>query len=189
MRGGGSKEQAGKIPLVPFFFVRHGETDWNRQGLLQGSRDVPLNETGLAQAHDAARALAEIELGTIVASPLSRARQTAEIVAAVHGLDIVVEPKLVETSWGIWEGTPHAELLARWYAGETPEGAESFSNFCARIAVGIAAALTHPAPVLIVAHGGSFAALRAVLTLGPGAIIANAVPVQVAPGPWRVVGV
>lgn len=183
------RNKPGNIPLVPFFFLRHGETDWNRQGLLQGSRDIPLNDTGLAQAQSAAAALRHIEIATIVASPLVRARRTAEIVAASRGLDIVFEPALAETHWGAREGTPEDGLLPKWYAGETPAGAEPFAEFCVRIANAVARALTNPAPMLIVAHGGSFSALRETLGLPRAATLANAVPVQLVPGPWRVAGV
>ena len=68
------------IAQVPFWYLRHGETDWNRQGLSQGSIDIPLNELGLAQAREAAVRLRNRGITSIVASPLSRARVTAEIV-------------------------------------------------------------------------------------------------------------
>ena len=186
MHDADQRNKPGNIPLVPFFFLRHGETDWNRQGLLQGSRDIPLNDTGLAQAHAAAAALRHVEIATIVASPLARARRTAEIVAASRGLEIAFEPTLAETHWGAREGTPENGLLPKWYAGETPTGAEPFAEFCVRIANAVAHALAHQAPVLIVAHGGSFAALRETLGLPRAATLANAVPVQLVPGPWRV---
>ena len=69
--GGG----AGAIPPAPFFFLRHGETDWNRERRLQGNIDVPLNATGLAQAEAAAKRLVGAGVATIVASPLARARR------------------------------------------------------------------------------------------------------------------
>jgi probable phosphoglycerate mutase len=186
VRDADQRNKPGEIPLVPFFFLRHGETDWNRRGLLQGSRDIPLNETGLAQAHAAVDALRSVEIAAIVASPLLRARRTAEIVAAARGLDIAFEPALAETHWGAREGTPEGGLLREWYEGDTPAGAEPFREFCTRIAGAVARALAHQAPVLIVAHGGSFAALRETLGLPRAATLANAVPVQLVPGPWRI---
>ncbi|MCZ8310600.1 MAG: histidine phosphatase family protein [Magnetospirillum sp.] len=188
MYGTDQRNKPGNISLVPFFFLRHGETDWNRQGLLQGSRDIPLNDTGLAQAQSAASALRNVEIATIVASPLLRARRTAEIVAASRGLEIVYELGLAETHWGAREGTAEDGLLPKWYAGETPVGAEPFAEFCVRIANAVARALAYPAPLLIVAHGGSFAALRETLGLPHAATLANAVPVQLLPEPWRVAG-
>ena len=67
---------------VPFWFLRHGETDWNAQGLSQGNVDIPLNPTGYAQARSAAERLRRRGIATIVTSPLARARVTAEIVIA-----------------------------------------------------------------------------------------------------------
>lgn len=173
------------IPPVPFFYLRHGETEWNRRRLLQGSADVPLNETGLAQAEAAADAMAAMRFGTIVASPLSRARVTAETIAARLGLGVSIEPGLAEGSWGPAEGQPYEDKLERWYAGETLPGAESFSDFTRRIAAAVARVLENPGPVLIVAHGGSFSALRKCLDLPPGATIPNAVPIRLNPNPWR----
>ena len=64
---------------TPFWFLRHGETDWNAQGLSQGNVDIPLNATGIAQAHAAAPLLRNRGISHIVASPLSRAHDTAKI--------------------------------------------------------------------------------------------------------------
>lgn len=68
-------------PARSFCGLRHGATDWNRQGLFQGRTDNPLNADGLAQAHEAADMLRGIGIGRIVASPLVRAARTAEIIA------------------------------------------------------------------------------------------------------------
>src|SRR5258708_29195327 len=87
------------IAHVPFWYLRHGETDWNRQGLSQGNIDIPLNELGLAQAREAAQKLRNRGITSIVASPLSRPRVTAEIVAEALGLDVMIERDLREVSW------------------------------------------------------------------------------------------
>lgn len=85
--------------------IRHGETDWNARMLLQGSADIPLNERGVEQAHDAARLLRGQPWSRVVTSPLSRARETGEIIAAALGLDApTVVPDLVERSFGNLEG-------------------------------------------------------------------------------------
>jgi probable phosphoglycerate mutase len=176
--GGG----AGKIPAAPFFFLRHGETDWNREHRLQGNIDVPLNATGLAQAEAAAARFAGAGVVSIVASPLSRARRTAEIAAAAIGLPVEFEPDLAECRLGVREGTPDDGFLDRWRAGrESPEGGESFAAFCARAQAGIVRALARPGPVLIVAHGGVFAALRAGIGLAPTTHVGNAVPLRIEP--------
>ncbi len=71
-----------------FWFLRHGETDWNAQGLSQGNIDIPLNATGIAQAHAAAPLLRERGIASIVASPLSRAHDTAKVAAGLLGLPV-----------------------------------------------------------------------------------------------------
>src|ERR1700685_1349727 len=86
---------------VPFWFLRHGETDWNAQGLSQGNVDVPLNPTGLAQAHAAAEARRWRGITTIVAPPRSRALVTAEIVAKVLGRPVQVDEALREVRFGV----------------------------------------------------------------------------------------
>ncbi|MDJ1372030.1 histidine phosphatase family protein [Gulosibacter molinativorax] len=85
--------------------IRHGETDWNAQMKLQGTTDIPLNERGVEQAEDAARLLRGSDWTRIVASPLGRARHTAEIIAAALGLEPpILIPELVERSFGVLEG-------------------------------------------------------------------------------------
>ncbi|MBI1244700.1 MAG: histidine phosphatase family protein [Alphaproteobacteria bacterium] len=176
--GGG----AGSIPAAPFFFLRHGETDWNRERRLQGNIDVPLNETGIAQAHDAAARLIGAGVAGIVASPLARARRTAEIAAEAIGLPVEFEADLAECRLGTREGTPEAGFLERWHAGlESPEGGESFAEFCVRVRVGLTRALARPAPVLVVAHGGVFAALRVMIGQAPTSKLRNAVPLRIEP--------
>jgi probable phosphoglycerate mutase len=179
---------AGAIPPVPFYFLRHGETDWNREHRLQGNIDVPLNATGLAQAQAAAALLAGLPIATIVASPLSRARRTAEIAAEALGLPVELDPDLAEVALGVREGTPEDGLLGRWQLGETPEGAETYVDFCRRVQAGVRRALTRPGPVLVVAHGGVFSALRRAFGHAPSAQIANAIPVYLLPhdGRWSI---
>ena len=84
------------LARVPFWFLRHGETDWNARNLSQGNIDIPLNPTGLAQARSAAELLRNRGVDTIVTSPLSRARVTAEIAAEALGCLVVVEDGLRE---------------------------------------------------------------------------------------------
>jgi broad specificity phosphatase PhoE len=98
--------------------VRHGQTEYNREGRWQGSgADVPLNDVGLAEAERVAAALAERFGGRVAAiytSDLERARGTARILAARFGLEAIDEPALRELSHGRWEGLTHAEVLERW---------------------------------------------------------------------------
>ena len=74
-----------------FWFLRHGETDWNAEGLSQGHTDIPLNAVGISQAQRAALALVDRGIVTIIASPLSRALRTAEIVAEALALPVAAQ--------------------------------------------------------------------------------------------------
>lgn len=89
---------------MTFYVLRHGQTDWNVQMRLQGSTDIPLNETGRAQAHVAAKILAAEGLTRIIASPLSRALETARIVGAASGLEPEIDGRLIERNFGMFEG-------------------------------------------------------------------------------------
>ena len=173
------------MPARAFWFLRHGETDWNAAGRSQGRTDVPLNPTGRAQAAAAAQALYGRGISSIVSSPLSRAMDTALAVVAVLGLPVTTVPELQEASFGVQEGTAMGgPWFDGWIAGlSTPEGAESFAALRARAAAGLRAALAHTAPVLVVAHGGLFRALRAEMGLEITARTPNAAPIFCDPGP------
>lgn len=110
---------------------RHGQTDYNSQQRIQGHADIPLNETGVAQAEFVAPRLAALEPDRIVSSPLQRAQATARALAAHCGLEVETEPGLAERSFGQWEGLTRQEIKAgwpepyrRWRAGEEPQGVE-----------------------------------------------------------------
>lgn len=141
-----------------FYFVRHGQTDANLAELAAGSGwDIELNETGLAQA----LALAESEalracrgVKTICASPLARARQTAETINKVLQAQIVIIDDLKEWHLGEWERRSWNELPNIYHPNSDPPGGETQNEFSARVEGAFAFALTHPGPVLIVAHGG-----------------------------------
>lgn len=92
------------LPSRSFLCLRHGLTDWNKQGRFQGLTDIPLNEDGLAQAHAAAKRLAGVAVGAIVASPLRRAVQTADIVAAALSRDVTIDAGIIECDFGSLEG-------------------------------------------------------------------------------------
>jgi probable phosphoglycerate mutase len=175
------------LPGPAFWFLRHGETAWNAQGLSQGNVDIPLNETGIAQAHAAAALLRGRGIVSIVSSPLSRARDTANTVAAMLGLEVILQDDLREVSFGVHEATPMADhWFGEWVEGiATPEGAESFADLRTRARGAIAKAIAHPAPVLVVAHGALFRALRAEMGLPANVRTPNAMPFFCEPGtPW-----
>ena len=94
--------------------VRHAETDWNREHRFQGWSDTPLSETGRAQAEAAARLLARESLAAVWASPLRRARETAEAIARPHGLPVRIHAGLSEIRFGAWEGLTGDEVRARF---------------------------------------------------------------------------
>ncbi len=148
--------------------------------------DVPLNPTGFAQARAAADLLRHRGIASLVASPLSRTRVTAEIVAAALGLTIEFDDGLREAAFGVQEGQTLGAWFADWAAGHlTPEGGESFAALRTRAVAAVNRALGQPAPVLVVAHGGVFRALRAEMGLASTQRTQNGVPIFCAPGsPW-----
>jgi probable phosphoglycerate mutase len=167
-----------------FWFLRHGETDWNAQGLSQGRTDIPLNRVGVMQAERAAAALATSRIATIVASPLARARRTAEIVAARIGLPVALDPDLAEVNFGEQEGQPMGDWYDDWIEGRyTPADGEAFAELLDRAVRAVNRALEAPAPVLVVAHGALFRALRLALGHEPNVRTPNALPLFITPPP------
>jgi probable phosphoglycerate mutase len=160
------------------YFIRHGETDWNAEGRYQGSRDIPINARGRGQADLNGRLLAELlrragrsaaDFGWY-ASPLGRTRETMERVRAGLGQPlpaVTLDPRLIEISFGIYEGRLHSELASgeMAIAGERdasfwhfrPAEGESYDDVSARIRA-FGTALTGPS--IIVSHGGILRVLR-----------------------------
>lgn len=150
--------------------IRHGETAWNAERRLQGHLDIALNREGERQAAALASALAGERIDLVVASDLLRARQTAEAVAAAHGLPVALDRGLRERCYGGFEGLLYSEIAERfpaafaaWQARNVdavlPAGAnrgETFRQFHARVTGAILRwAAQHPGKTLaLVAHGG-----------------------------------
>lgn len=171
-----------RLTEVSFWFLRHGETDWNARGWSQGNVDIPLNENGLAQARAASVLLRNRGITSIVASPLSRARVTAEIVAAELGLDVALDDDLREVRFGVQEGKPMTEWFANWVEGTwTPEGGEPFGELRTRAVAGINRSVVRPPVVLVVAHGALFRALRSAMGIEPNMRTRNAAPIWCEP--------
>ena len=172
---------------TPFWFLRHGETDWNARGLSQGNIDIPLNTVGRAQAERAAVALATTQgtpraIATIVSSPLGRARDTAMAVAAKLGLEVEVDDDLHEVSFGVQEGQEMGGWFDDWVEGRfTPEGAESFAQLRERTVAVLDRCLAKPGPVLVVAHGALWRAFRQAAGLPANVRTPNALPLWVTP--------
>jgi broad specificity phosphatase PhoE len=160
------------MPVIPprrFYFLRHGQTDWNREGRYQGTSDIPLNATGIEQARAAAQCLALVTIDRIVASPLIRALKTAEIVADQRGLSIHTERGLVERNFGSFEGLiirdvklRHGVPLDQPSASILPADADPWNEIYERVPPIIGRWLgTFPSETLLfVAHGGVFDALH-----------------------------
>lgn len=170
--------QEATLAPIPFWFLRHGETDWNAQGISQGNVDIPLNATGVAQARTAAQKLKGRGIATIVASPLSRAKVTAEFVGESLGLPVAIDADLREVGFGVQEGQPMSNWFADWISGAfTPEGAETFAALRARAVAAANRATVQPPAVLLVAHGALFRSLRAAMGIEPVMRTQNAVPI------------
>jgi broad specificity phosphatase PhoE len=170
---------AGLAPQVErFYFLRHGETDHNRQNIVQGWTDVPLNALGEAQARQSAHILRDLPITGIISSPLKRAHRTAQLVAEVTGHKLLAtHPDLRERCFGSYENKPSGQIA--WTLHD--EISENYITFSERIVRGLNASLTEGVP-LIVAHGGTRRVLLYALGLDlVGAAMGNAVPLEF----WR----
>lgn len=162
------------------YLLRHGETEWNRQGRLQGHGDSPLTDRGYDQARAMGRALRDvvedIEDFSLVSSPLGRTLETARCIAEVIGRDpaaIVPEPRLKEHGFGAWEGEIYRELAARfpaqWRAREADRwnyrvpGGESGALLAARVGAWLREQ-PESTRLIVVSHGFAGRVLRGLYT-------------------------
>jgi uncharacterized phosphatase len=155
--------------MTLLYLVRHGETDWNLQRRIQGSTDIPLNQTGRLQARSTGRLLARRSWDAIISSPLSRAAETAAIIADELGLPAPqIVDDIVERAYGEAEGLDDIEL-ARRFPGTTPvAGRESRQEVSARVTPALLEiGENRPGQhVIITTHGG---VIRTVLeAVAPG---------------------
>ncbi len=172
-----------------FYFMRHGETQWNRDKLTQGQFDSQLNATGRAQAVRAAEILKDKPIARIVASPLSRARHTAQAVAARHDVEIIFDDGLMECHLGDRQGEPHGDWLHDYWLGEyAPPNGETFHQFSERVWGAMQHAVSLGPDTLIVAHGGLWIAAHEYVSIQPALRpMPNAVPLHITPanGIWH----
>ena len=158
--------------------LRHGQTEMSVQKRYAGRSDVPLTETGVRQVVAAAKRLASAGLSVIVSSPLQRAVQTAQEVAAATGAAVVTDEGFRETDFGAWEGLTFAEVRERWPGEVTtwladpavaPPGGESFAEVSNRVTEALHRVLAgHPRQrVLIVSHVTPIKTLVAQALLAP----------------------
>lgn len=139
------------------YLVRHGETDWNKQHRIQGRTDIPLNDTGRHQARETAALLARRHWDAVIASPLSRAFETASIIAAELGLaEPTLLPAVVERNYGEAEGMDYRTLDEQFPEGTPVPGRETHEEVADRaLPALLEIARQHPdQAVIVVAHGG-----------------------------------
>lgn len=142
--------------MTRFFLVRHGETEWNRLRKIQGISDIPLNDTGRSQAAALGDILSKHRFDLIVSSPLSRALETAQIVARKLGMPApLVIQDLVERNYGEAEGSSGLELDTLYPPGTEIPGREDRADVTKRVVRTLHdLAIRHPeADILAVAHG------------------------------------
>ena len=150
--------------MTTIYLVRHGETDWNRARKIQGSTDIPLNDLGREQAATTGRLLARRQWDGIYASPLSRARETAQIIAREAGLgEPELIPGIVERNYGTAEGMTGDDIDRLFPNGAEVPGRETREEVTSRVIGALhELAAQHPGEsVIVVAHGG---VIRSVLT-------------------------
>jgi broad specificity phosphatase PhoE len=157
--------------VTTILLARHGETDWNREGRFQGWADPPLNRTGLDQAVELSVRLMADELAAVYSSPLRRAFETAEVVAASHGLEPVRVDALREVDVGSWSGLTRPEIeqrfpeqYARWLDyGQGWEDGETYDAMAERVVAALLelAAANDGTRILAVTHGGPIRAAAA----------------------------
>jgi len=169
------------------YFVRHGQTDWNAAGRMQGQTDIPINATGRAQAKRNGETLAGVLSSPqdfdFVASPLKRPRETMEIIRTALGLapkDFPTDKRLMEIKFGEFEGLTMREISEKMpdeYAYRqqdvwlnAPPGGESYAQLTARVAEWYS---TLKRDTICVAHGGVSRSLRGIVLNLPGLEIVN----------------
>jgi broad specificity phosphatase PhoE len=159
-----------------FYFLRHGETDWNRQQRIMGQSDIPLNKTGVLQAKTVAEKIQVLAIDAIVTSPLKRAYETAEIIGNKIRQPVFIENDLQEFCWGVMEGKVKGDCSYKdtpfepekwWKQGIVPTGAEAFSEFVSRAVKATNYHLPLYQSILFVAHGGIIMAILAAISKPP----------------------
>lgn len=143
--------------------IRHGETDWNRIGKMQGRLDIPLNENGIRQAEKCGQAVKGIRWGAVITSPLSRAMETARIVARLADIPrLEADSALMERDYGEASGLTREERAERFPSGTCP-GMESCEDMADRMMESLQrnAARFAPENIILVSHGAAIAVLLA----------------------------
>lgn len=151
--------------MAVLLLARHGETDWNAAQRWQGHADIPLNPRGLAQARELAETLRDIPLDAIYASDLSRAHETARIVAKAKSLEVTTMRALREVDVGSWSGLTNSEIAEK-FPGMARHDGETDEALLERVrAATLEIGMRHEGSVLVVMHGN---AMRAVVEHATG---------------------
>jgi broad specificity phosphatase PhoE len=179
----GMREAAGvegRRRTTRFVLIRHGETDWNREGRWQGQADTPLNRRGVEQAARLADDLKRtMRVDAVYSSDLQRARQTAEAIAGAFGLPVRLDPRLREIHQGEWQGLLAPEIERRYQRifqlrakdpwSVSPPGGETAAQVRRRLEEALAEITAgHPGEtVAIVSHGFILAVARVICSQEP----------------------
>ena len=161
---------------MKIYLIRHGQTDWNLQGRFQGREDIPLNETGILQAKECAKALEGESFQAIITSPLSRAKRTAEIIAGHLNIQqIILEEGILERDFSKVSGMTPAEREAFYASGE-PDDKEPWEQLCNRMMGTLHkyARQFSRDNIIMISHGASINSVLSVLsngTTGTGKVI------------------
>ena len=124
------------------YIIRHGQTDWNKKGKIQGKTDIELNEEGIEQAREATKKLENCDIDVIISSPLKRARKTAEIINETKNVPIIFKEELEERGFGEFEGKTqqefqdeiwNSEILANYNLNKQYKGVETIQDLCDRV--------------------------------------------------------
>ena len=153
---------------MKIYLIRHGETDWNRQGRFQGREDIELNETGLLQAKECGLALAGETFGAVITSPLSRAKRTGEIIALQLGISkLIVEEGITERDFSKLSGMTPQEREAFYASGEKDDK-EPWEKLCERMFGSLYQYAKHfpEDDIIMVSHGASINSVLSVLSGG-----------------------
>jgi broad specificity phosphatase PhoE len=157
-------KRRGGMQMTRVYLVRHGTTEWNKEEIFRGRVDCKLNETGQAEARALAGYFKDIPVEVIYSSPLSRATETAQVIASAKGLRVLSDPAFLDMDFGAWQGLPlrevkekYSELYRVWR--ERPQaitfsGGENLAQVRARAWEGLARVVQEnpEKTVLIISH-------------------------------------
>lgn len=150
------------------YLIRHGETDWNLEGKLQGREDIPLNDNGIQQAIICGQAFKGRKIKAILTSPLIRAKRTAEIIAEMSGIKkVIVEDGLIERDFGVLAGVKY-DSKKYFDTFGIEEGIEPFEDLHQRLigCIKEKAESFYDEDIIMVSHGGAINSVISVLSAG-----------------------